>query len=195
MVVTEETESGTQFLIPFDFFEDEERERTRLRAAKLESYKHLPRFENPENDNQRLFNMQFDYYNGKPDAINQMFLIMNRIAPKLVNVEMHKHKLKLSQYRINEIALDSTMLFIEQIKNNELVITLSFVAYLRLQVLKMMFGLTQAQRFEKWCLINHIDIFHEDTRTQESLKKRFEQEMNEKWEEGQCYLICTQYSE
>ena len=179
MVVTEETEIGTQLLIPFDFFEDEEKERQRKLEEKLENYKHLPRYESPANDNQRLFNLQYEYYNGNKNAIDTMFLILNRVAPKLINIEMHKHKLVYPQDRIDELALDSTMLFIEQIKKNELVIKTSVVAYLRLQVLKVMFDETQAERFEKWCLINHIDIMHAERRTAEGLKRTFQKEQEE----------------
>lgn len=177
MVVTEETANGTQYLIPFDFFEDEEKERQRKQEEKIASYKYLPRYENPDNDNQRLFNLQYDYYNGSRKALDEIFIILNRIAPRLVNIEMHRHKLVLQQEAIDEAALESTMLFIEQIKTNELVIKTSFIAYLRLQVIKVLFDETNAERFAKWCLKNHIDIFSQDTETAEALKRTFQKEI------------------
>jgi hypothetical protein len=127
--------------------------------------------------------LQYEYYNGNKEALGKMFLIMNRIAPKLINIEMHKRKLVFTQEHIDELALDSTMLVIEQIKNNELVINTSYLAYLRLQVLKVMFDETKAQRFEKWCLVNHIDIMHTEHMTAEGFKRIFQKEQDKKEQE------------
>lgn len=162
-------------VLPFDFWEEE-------KAKEREEIENLPSFENPENEQQQLFNLQKDYYKGNDKALSQMFVLLMQIAPKQVNIEMRsaKGKRRFSQNRIDEMALDAVGLFIEQIKKNRLIIKRSFVSYLRLQVRKVMNEQTMAQKFEKYCIKNHIQIFNLSAEEKKSVKNCFKKEIGGK---------------
>ena len=161
-----------QQVLPFDFWKEEE-------AAKQAEIDNLPYFPNPQTDNQVLFNLQKDYYKGNKGALTIMFEKLLYIAPRLINVEMHKAngKRNFTQEVINEMAIDATCLFVEQIKKNDLIITKSFVAYLRLQVLKVMNTITKAELFEKYCKKNHVNIFEMTEEEKKNIKTNFELEI------------------
>lgn len=163
--------NGEQLLLPFDFWEEEEKAEQKKFAEKVAE---LRTYQKPENDNQRLFNLQKAYYAGDRGALGEMFIILVNVAARLVNREMHSRRLRFTQEKIDELALDSVALVIEQIQKNSLMVRNSFVAYLRLQVLKVMFGQTKAERFEKYCQRNGIDLFSLDDGQKQSLKRRFE---------------------
>ena len=169
--------------LSFDFIIEEEKAKQRKEAEYKEMLKGLPYFDKPKTDNERLFNLQFEYYNGKPERINDIFIQLYTIAPKLVHKEATLRKIKLSQEIINDYASESVMFFISQIKKNNLIIKTSFIAYLRLQVLKSMFNATLAIKFERWCVQNHIDFIHLDTYAQQKLKKQFEEKFGIKRKE------------
>ena len=50
----------------------------------------LKRFDDPANENQVLFNLQYEYYNGNEEALVEMFKIMNRISSKLLVKEIKR---------------------------------------------------------------------------------------------------------
>lgn len=162
--------------LPFDFVIEEEKEKERQEEEYRQSLKRLRRYDRPATDNEKLFNAQFDYYNGKPERLNDIFLMLYRIAPKLVRKEAELRKIKLQQEIIDDYASEAVMLFIIQIKKNRLIIKDSFIAYLRLQVLKAMFSATLSTEFERWCIRNDINFLSLDTYAQQDLKARFEQE-------------------
>lgn len=161
-----------QQVLPFDFWEEE-------KAKKQAEIHNLPCYENPQNDNQRLFNLQKEYYEGREEALTDMFKILSEIAPKLVNKEIGSAKKKrvFSEIKKEEMAMDAVCLFIQQIKKNRLIITESFVAYLFLQVRKVMNTRTKAQMFEKYCRHNNINLFHLSDEEKNSVKIRFELEL------------------
>lgn len=173
-----------QLLLPFDFWEEEEkaeRERFAEKVAALKTYS------KPENDNQRLFNLQKAYFTGDGRVLGEMFIVLVKVAARLVNIETHKRKnLRFTQERIDEFSVDAASKVVEQIRKNDLMIETSFVAYLRLQVLKVMFGQTKAERFEKYCQRNRIDLFSLDDEQKQSLKQRFEtmKEVKAEWNRG-----------
>ena len=163
-------------VLPFDFWEEEaEAEKERF-CRKVEE---LKTFAAPKNENEQLFNLQKEYYKGNDKALSQMFVVLLKVAPKQVNIEMcsSKGRRRFSQDRIDEMALDAVGLFIEQIKKNRLIITESFISYLRLQVRKVMNGQTKAQKFEKFCIKNHIPIFSMTPEEKAAVKNQFEKEL------------------
>ena len=104
-----------------------------------------------------------------------MFLNYMEIAPKIINIEKNNGcKRKFSKTKINEMALDATCLFIQQIKTNRLMIRTSFIAYLRLQVLKVMNTHTKGMDFEKYCIKNKINIFELSELEKQKVKREFE---------------------
>jgi hypothetical protein len=164
-----------QQVLPFDFWQEEEAEA----KAEIQS---LPYYDEPTNDNERLFNLQKEYYGGRESALTETFTILNEVAPKLINIEMNKHaktKRYFTQDVIDDMAMDATCLFINQIKKNHLIIRTSFVAYLRLQVLKVMNNRTKAQRFEEFCRKNHVNLFYLSDDEKALFKLKFEEELLE----------------
>lgn len=159
-------------VLPFDFWEKEVEQEHEKFCRQVKS---LKTYENPKNENEKLFNLQKRYYEGDKSILGQMFILLQEVGAKLVNIEVHSRKnLRLSQERIDELALDSAALVIEQIQKNNLMISSSFVAYLRLQVLKVMFSQTKGEKFERFCIQNKINLFNLDEQKKAALKKKFE---------------------
>ena len=161
-----------QQVLPFDFWEEE-------KAEKQARIHNLPYFEKPETDNQQLFNLQKEYYEGREEALTEMFEILIKIAPKLVNKVMNTSKKKrvFTKQKKEEMAMDAVCLFIQRIKKNELIIKESFVAYLYLQVNKVMNTRTKAQMLESFCKRNKINLFNLSEDEKDSVKMRFELEL------------------
>ncbi len=157
-----------QQVLPFDFWEEEKNEEQK-------QIDQLPYYPEPVNDNQRLFNLQKDYYKGREKALDEMFLKFMEIAPKIINIEKDNGcKRTFTKSKINEMALDATCLFIQQIKKNRLIIKTSFIAYLRLQVLKVMNTHTKGMDFEKYCIKNKINLFELSELEKQKVKREFE---------------------
>ena len=143
----------------------------------------LPYYPVPKNDNQRLFNLQHEYYGGDKEALTQMFEIMQRIAPKLVNIESKNRHLLLPKQRMEELGEEAVMIFIECVLKKHLVIKKSFIAYLRLQVLRALFYQTKSAKFEKWAKENKIDVIHMDNYDAQWVKELFEKKIEEEQKE------------
>lgn len=126
----------------------------------LPDYTKLPRFTEPTCDNQRLMNLQYEYYNGNPAKIEAIYMALNPIAAKLLRCEMKKQGLHFDHDKMRDLATDATIFFIEQIEKNRLVIKTSFVAYMRLQVLKALYSETEGEKFERWCISHGYDIMN-----------------------------------
>lgn len=156
--------------ICFDFiYKMEEEEEKQFR----ERCKTLPYYSEPKTDNEQLFNYQYNYYNNGGQDLDKMYLLYVEIAKKLIRKECHEHKIRFTQNAIWEKAVDSAVLIIEQIQKNRLVITTSFVAYLYLQVRKVMYGQTEGQEFECYCLRNGINFFTLDDKEKQTIKEGF----------------------
>lgn len=143
-------------------FENEllEKEQKALELKRQEAINALAFYENATSDNEVLFNLQRDYYiNGNEKALKGMFTRLNQIAEKLVRKECREHKVFYTKARQEEVAVDATALVIEQIIKNELKIQTSFVAYLYLQIRKVMYDRTKAQKLEDYCRKYNIDFF------------------------------------
>ena len=165
----EETECGFQYFLDFDFFEQEKQEEKK----EIDS---LPFFEKPENDSQRLMNLQYEYYHGRTEKLDEMFLLLLEIARKIISKEAKEKKLIFSMDHKEELAEDSVSLVIEQILKNKLKIKASWIAYLYLQVKKTMYSRTKAERLEDYCIKNNIDFFTLSEDEKRSVKRNLEEQ-------------------
>ena len=143
----------------------------------------LPYFPIPKNDNERLFNLQYDYYGGDKEALGKMFVIMEKIAPKLVNIESKSRQLDLPKQKMTEIADEAVMIFIESIMKKDLVIKKSFIAYLRLQVLRALFYFPKSAQFVKWLKEKNISFVGLSDYDKMYYKELFEYELKKQREE------------
>lgn len=165
----EETECGFQYLLDFDFFEQEKQEEKK-------EIDDLPFFEKPENDNQRLMNLQYEYYHGRTEKLDKIFLLLLEIARKIISKEAKEKKIFFSAEHKNGLAIDSVSLVIEQILKNRLKIRTSFIAYLYLQVKKTMYSKTKAKRLEDYCIKNNINFFLLSEDEKKNVKRNMEEE-------------------
>nr|DAG58965.1 MAG TPA: hypothetical protein [Bacteriophage sp.] len=164
----EETESGFQYFLEFDFFEQEKQEEKK-------EIDRLPFFEKTENDNQRLMNLQSEYYHGKTEKLDEMFLLLLGIARKIISKEVKEKKLIFYRDHKEELAIDSVSLVIEQILKNKLKIKTNWIAYLYLQVKKTMYTKTKAKKLEDYCVKNNIDFFALSEDEKRSVKRNLEE--------------------
>ena len=165
----EETECGFQYFLDFDFFEQEKQEEKK----EIDS---LPFFEKLENDNQRLMNLQYEYYHGRTEKLEEMFLLLLEIAGKLISKETKEKKLIFSAEHKEVLAVDSASLVIEQILKNKLKIKASWIAYLYLQVKKTMYSRTKAEKLEDYCIKNNINFFTLSEDEKRSMKRNLEEQ-------------------
>ena len=163
----EKTESGFQYFLEFDFFEQEKQEEKK-------EIDDLPFFEKPENDNQRLMNLQYEYYHGRTEKLDKIFLLLLEIARKIISKEAKEKKLIFSRDHKEELAIDSVSLVIEQILKNKLKIRTSFIAYIYLQVKKTMYSKTKAEKLEDYCIKNNVDLFTLSEDEKRSIKRNME---------------------
>lgn len=162
----------TQLLLPFDFWEEEKKAAQKQYEARVNGLKF---YASPKNENQLLFNLQKAHYQGDRKALGSMFVILSELSGKLINIELRKRKnLKFTHEKINELAIDAAAMVVEQFQKNHLMVETSFIAYLRLQVLKVMFRQSKSEKFERFCIRNGINIFSLDEGQKFQLKTRFE---------------------
>lgn len=160
----------------FFSFEEDMREQERLNLESLEkkAIEALPVFEVADTDNKKLFNLQKAYYCGDKTALQSMFIFLNQIAVKLIKKECRAHKVFYTCEKRAEIALDAATLMIEQFVKNRLKISTSFTAYLYLQVRKVMYTRTEAQKLEAYCRKYNIPLFELSESEKRSVKTEFE---------------------
>lgn len=103
-------------------------------APKLPDFDKLPAFENPKDDNEKLFNLQFRYRTkGDKTALAEMYYICARVCKKLLHKEINVVKKK--HISITEKAHNCAEYIIEQFLSREdFVIKKSFIAYCYLRV-------------------------------------------------------------
>jgi hypothetical protein len=166
-------ESENQLVIPFDFWEKEQAESMAQEQKEIAA---LKSFDQAGNDNERLFNLQKDFYaNGSKKALQDMFIILEKVALKLIRKECREKKFVCPLDRQKEMALDATALMIEQFIKNKLKIHDSFISYLFLQVRKTMYDRTKAQRLEAWCKKKNLNFFTLTDKEKETLKQEIEE--------------------
>ena len=161
-------DSGVLYL-DFGFAEPEKK-------AETEDIGPLPFFPSPGNDNQRLLNLQHGYYHGREEALGEMFLLLSRIAGKMISRETKEKRLFFTAEKKRELALDSAELVVRQILKNRLKIRKSFTAYLYLQVRKTMYSRTKAEKLEAYCARNRIDLLSLSESERRQVRKQMEEE-------------------
>ena len=93
----------------------------------------LPYFSEPRNDNERLLNYQYEYRNGKADALGQMYELLFTIAYKSINKSKRGRDFCASDRKTK--AQDAATYVIEQyITRPSFVITESVTGYLYTRV-------------------------------------------------------------
>lgn len=145
-----------QQVLPFDFWEEE---RQRVVEAREKAISGLKRYDNPKNDNESLFNLQYNYYHNDKSSLSKMYFILIKVGCKLAQNETKARRLKVTSERIKEIALEASELVIEQYLKNELMIKDSFLSYLYLQILKVLYYRNGSQLIEDYCRKHKIDFF------------------------------------
>ena len=166
-----------QMVLSFDFWEEERKATEEQKQALIDG---LKTYENPKNDNQKLFNLQADLYRNKnKKALGEMFLILNEIADKLVSKECREKKLWFPRQYKDEFALDAAAAMIEQFNKNELMIDKSFVTYLLLQVRKAMYNRTKARKLEEYSVTQNCNFMELSEDEKQDLKNNFEGGQNE----------------
>lgn len=116
-----------QLLLPYDCFKEKEQKK------KVE----VPYFENPKNDNERLLNCQYEYYNGDPAALTRMYQISLDVCSAYIGeiAKANQHVLSLPFSKKKEKAHDAaTYLPARYLKKKDFVIKTSFTGYLFLRV-------------------------------------------------------------
>ena len=178
-------ENPGQTVLNFSFWEEERLAQEAERKAREEERKAkiavLKKYKEPVTDNQRLFNLQAEFYQeGKTEALEKMFLILNKAAEKLVRKECKEKTLFLTSQRKQEAALDAAVLVIEQINKNELIVEKSFIAYLYLQLRKVMYSRTKAKKLEDYSIEQNKNFLELSEDERQSLKAEFEGNKNER---------------
>ena len=133
-------------------------------------------FENPKNDNERMINLQHWYYEGNKGAYAKLLCKIREIAIKLVKVEMKTRGLSFCTNTILDYADEAMILVAEQYEKNWLVITDSFVSYIRFMVYRAMYHQTQAQKFEAYCCKYGIQLFDLSADEKFAYKRVYEKE-------------------
>lgn len=171
-----------QPVLPFDFWKKEKQIEEQMFEKQIEE---LPFYEAPKNEQEKLFNLQRKYYLQDKDnsVLSEIFLILFELAKKTCVQIGKQYGFKCTSMRLEEIGMDATTIIIEQIQRNNLMIRKSFLAYIRLQVLKIMFSQTLAQKLEKYCRVNKINIFELSETEKQKVKETFEKEQEEEKEE------------
>lgn len=103
-------------------------------APKLPDFEKLPSFDNPKDDNERLFNLQFRFRTkGDKTALAEMYAVCKNICRKLFFEEIAA--VKKQQLSIDEKAQDCASYIVEQfLSRDDFFIKKSFIAYCYLRV-------------------------------------------------------------
>lgn len=128
-----------QQVLPFDFWEEEEKQK---QEARQKAEEQMPHFECPRNDKEKLLELQYQYKHGRPEALNEMYGISVEICMKIINViarsNSHVRRLSMSERRIK--ARDATTYLIEQyLTRDDFIIKTNVPGYLFLRVEKELF--------------------------------------------------------
>ncbi len=120
-----------QLLLPFDFLEEEQQVNWEL-----------PFFDNPQDDNERLLNLQYRYrVNGEQQALGEMYAEAIKIAPKLVAKVCKENKIRLQRIDCEEKAHQAvTYIITSYLKKPRWAIDKSWTGYLYLAAKKQVLG-------------------------------------------------------
>lgn len=98
--------------LPFDFFQEE---KENFLAA-------LPHYDQPENDNERLLNFQYEYFTKDSSiALGKFYDLLREIAYKMINTETHrnKHIRGMPTFERETKAHNAAMYMIEQLLSRQ----------------------------------------------------------------------------
>jgi hypothetical protein len=96
-----------------------------------------PHYDQPQNDNERLLNYQWEYKNGDKSALNAMYKLGYKIALKYINAKARKnrHIGELSYSEKEEKAHNAiTYIIARYLRVQDFVIMESFTSYLYLRI-------------------------------------------------------------
>lgn len=89
----------------------------------MNDYKFVPTnlktYKNPKNDNELLFNLQKEYYNGSNNAYKKMWEITYKVARRLIFSYFKKRKIKKSMSDIYDISMDAIEYLLRRFKKNK----------------------------------------------------------------------------
>lgn len=135
-----------QQMLPFDFVEEEqkqvEKDQETARQETEANRKKLPQFPQPKNDKERLLQLQYEYRNGRPEAINEFYKISVEVCFKFINAigKENRHVRNLSWSEKQQKAHDAASYLIAQyLRRPEFAITKNVPGYLYLRVQKELF--------------------------------------------------------
>ena len=97
----------------------------------------LPHYDQPQNDNERLLNYQWEYKNGDQNALNSMYTLGYKIALKYISTKAQKnrHIAELCRSEKEEKAHNAiTYIIARYLKVSDFAIRESFTAYLYLRI-------------------------------------------------------------
>ena len=112
----------------------------------------LPYYPNPQNDGQRLFNLQKEYKDGNPQALSTMYKLLYEVAYKTINnrCATNQHIAALSADERQQKAHDAATYIIEQYcKRSTFVITGSITGYLYLRIQWELYGKDHQNKRDK----------------------------------------------
>lgn len=153
--------------LPFDFYEEEEQKEKKLEEQKkaevAQKIAKLKNYDHPQNDNEKLLNLQWEYrVNGKEEALGTMFLMAKRIAWKYINTITHSSKKVRHLPSLDrEIkAGNAASYLIEQyLTRPGFIITDKVTAYIYLRVVKELFYHTKADEIQDYV---DLDKFYKE---------------------------------
>ena len=97
----------------------------------------LPHYDQPQNDNERLLNYQWEYKNGDQNALNSMYTLGYKIALKYISTKAQKnrHIAELCRSDREEKAHNAiTYIIARYLRVQDFVIMESFTSYLYLRI-------------------------------------------------------------
>ena len=97
----------------------------------------LPHYDQPQNDNERLLNYQWEYKNGDQNALNSMYTLGYKIALKYISTKAQKnrHIAELCRSDKEERAHNAiTYIIARYLRDKDFVIIRSFTSYLYLRI-------------------------------------------------------------
>ena len=97
----------------------------------------LPHYDQPQNDNERLLNYQWEYKNGDQNALNSMYTLGYKIALKYISTKAQKnrHIAELCRSDKEERAHNAiTYIIARYLRDKDFVIIRSFTGYIYLRI-------------------------------------------------------------
>lgn len=127
-----------------------------LNEEKHETVPELPHYENPQTDNERLLELQYQFKHGDQKALKKIYRLSYQISMKFINsqAKKNKHIRRLDYYDKLEKAHNAATYILEQyIKRDDFCITKNFPGYLFLRVQHELYYLREVDK-----LVDFVDL-------------------------------------